>query len=60
MVEVPIDNQIKTWTASTVPDNWTELRARWGTFHTLRTFTSILSFVFLSIGTVAGSTKIYK
>lgn len=57
MVEVPIDNQIKTWTVSTVPDNWTALRARWGTFHTFRTFTSILSFVFLSIGIVTESKK---
>jgi len=60
MIEVPIDNQIKTWTANTVPDNWTALRARWGTFHTFRTFTSILSFVSLSVGVVAGSKKIYK
>ena len=50
MVEVPIDNQIKTWTVHTVPDNWTALREKWGTFHALRTVTSVLSFVSLSIG----------
>ena len=54
LVEVPIDNQIKTWTANTVPGNWTELRARWDTFHTFRTFTSILSFVSLSVGILTG------
>lgn len=52
MVEVPIDNQIKTWTAVTVPDNWTALREKWGAFHALRTVTSVLSFVSLSMGIV--------
>lgn len=52
IVEVPIDNLIKTWTVSTIPDNWTALREKWDKFHTLRTFTSILSFVTLSIGIV--------
>lgn len=51
-VEVPIDNQIKTWTPETLPSNWTDLRARWDRFHTLRTFTSLISFVCLSIGVV--------
>lgn len=43
---------------NTVPDNWTALRTRWNTFHTLRTFTSILSFVFLSIGIIIDNEKI--
>lgn len=51
-VEVPIDNQIKTWTPETLPQNWTVLRARWNTFHTLRTFISIASFISLSAGVV--------
>jgi uncharacterized membrane protein len=42
-VEVPIDNQIASWTESTVPSNWELLRQRWDIFHTLRTFTSIAS-----------------
>ena len=54
-VEVPIDNQIKTWTTETLPENWTALRSRWSQFHALRTFTSILSFVSLSIGVVMSS-----
>jgi uncharacterized membrane protein len=45
-VEVPIDNQIKNWTPETVPENWTSLRRTWNEFHTIRTFTSIGSFVF--------------
>jgi hypothetical protein len=42
-IEVPIDNQIKTWTATTVPPNFETLRARWQLFHTLRTFLSLAS-----------------
>ncbi len=49
-VEVPIDNQIKTWTVDTIPDNWKSLRQTWGEFHTARTFTSIGSFVFYILG----------
>jgi len=56
-IEVPIDNQINTWTVETLPGNWTQLRARWDTFHTLRTFTSILCFVSLAIGVVIGSPR---
>jgi uncharacterized membrane protein len=46
-VEVPIDNLIANWTEATLPADWTEIRARWATFHTLRTF--------LSLGAVAAS-----
>jgi uncharacterized membrane protein len=46
-VEVPIDNKIKDWTVATLPSDWKDTRARWATFHTLRTF--------LSLGAVAAS-----
>jgi uncharacterized membrane protein len=55
-VEVPIDNQIKTWTPETLPGNWEELRLTWNQFHSLRTITSVLSFVSLSIGVVIDTT----
>jgi hypothetical protein len=44
---VPIDNKIKTWTESTLPANWKDMRSRWADFHTLRTF--------LSLGAVAAA-----
>jgi uncharacterized membrane protein len=47
LVEVPIDNQIRTWTAETVPDDWTTLRVRWQVFHTARTFVSLGSLASL-------------
>ena len=40
-VEVPIDNQIKTWTLATIPADWESIRDRWETFHTLRTLVSV-------------------
>lgn len=49
LVEVPIDNQIKTWTPVTIPDNWTTLRTTWKQYHFFRTLSSILSFVLLAI-----------
>lgn len=51
-VEVPIDNQIKTWTETTVPTNWQTLRQTWNQFHTLRTFTSITSLGFFVWGLI--------
>lgn len=52
LVEVPIDDQIKTWTADTVPEGWETIREKWAWFHGLRTITSIMSFIFFGIGTV--------
>jgi uncharacterized membrane protein len=56
-VEVPIDNQIKVWTPDTLPPNWTDLRATWDQFHALRTLTSVVSFISLSIGVVIDDRK---
>jgi hypothetical protein len=38
MVNVPIDEIMSGWTAATLPADWTQIRDRWETFHTLRTF----------------------
>jgi uncharacterized membrane protein len=46
-VEVPIDNMIAIWTEARLPSDWEQIRARWSTFHTLRTF--------LSLGAVAAA-----
>lgn len=52
LVEVPIDDQIKTWTTSTLPGNWEAIRDRWAWYHGLRTITSIASFAAFSFGSV--------
>lgn len=51
-VEVPIDNQIKTWTAMNLPDNWEAIRQKWALYHELRTITSVASFALFSVGIV--------
>jgi uncharacterized membrane protein len=43
LVEVPIDNQIRTWTTEKIPADWTTLRSRWQVFHKARTFVSLAS-----------------
>jgi uncharacterized membrane protein len=53
-VEVPIDNQIETWTATTLPGDWRSIQSRWELFHTIRTFASIAAVVAVTVsGTVA-------
>jgi len=49
VVLVPIDNDIKEWTASAIPADWTNIRQRWDLFHAMRTFASLARFVCFSI-----------
>jgi uncharacterized membrane protein len=44
-VEVPIDNQIRDWTAATLPADWRSIQSRWELFHTVRTFLSIAAVI---------------
>ena len=53
LVEVPIDNQIGTWTVQTIPADWTELRARWQVFHAARTFVSLASLASLILAVLS-------
>lgn len=48
-IEVPIDNQIKTWTAATIPLGWEGIRDRWEWYHTIRTFLSLACISFFII-----------
>jgi uncharacterized membrane protein len=48
-VEVPIDNQIETWTATTLPADWRSIQARWELWHTIRTFLSIAAVVAVTV-----------
>jgi uncharacterized membrane protein len=51
-VEVPIDNQIQTWTAATLPGDWRDIQSRWELWHTIRTFASIAAVVAATISAV--------
>lgn len=45
-VNVPINNEITQWTATTLPPDWTTKRDRWELYHTIRTFVSIAALGF--------------
>ena len=49
LVEVPIVNQIKDWTVTSVPSDWESIRDRWVFFHGVRTFTALVGFGCFSI-----------
>jgi hypothetical protein len=55
-VEVPIDNQIKVWTITTIPADWQMLRDRWEFFHALRTFVSIAALSSVAASALSGRT----
>lgn len=57
LIEVPIDNQIKSWTDITVPSNWEAIRNRWQFFHGLRTFTSLAGFASFTASVIFYSKK---
>jgi uncharacterized membrane protein len=44
LVLVPIDNDIKQWSATSFPEDWNAIRGRWEYFHAIRTLTAFLSF----------------
>lgn len=52
VVEVPIDNQIKTWTVSRLPGDWRSIQSRWELFHTIRTALSIAALVAVTVSAV--------
>jgi Anthrone oxygenase len=54
LVEVPIDNQIRSWTPASLPADWTLIRDRWETFHVLRTFSALGALIVLTAATVFG------
>ena len=50
LIEVPIDNQINTWTTDLLPADWQDLREKWTFFHTIRTFDSLGSLCMVVYG----------
>jgi len=52
IVEVPIDNRIKSWTVATLPQDWQQLRDRWETFHIVRTMASVAGLFLLLAGAI--------
>ena len=49
LVLVPIDNDLKVWTATTIPVDFETIRHKWRTYHAIRTFLSLASFACFSL-----------
>jgi uncharacterized membrane protein len=52
IVEVPIVKQITTWTVTTLPRDWQQLRDRWGAFHVIRVVASLAGLTFLVMAAI--------
>jgi uncharacterized membrane protein len=52
LVEVPIIEEIATWTVSTLPADWQQLRDRWLRFHLIRVIAGLASLVLLVVGAI--------
>jgi uncharacterized membrane protein len=52
LVEVPIVEEIVTWTVPTLPANWQQLRDRWMRFHIIRVVAGLTSLVLLVVGAI--------
>jgi uncharacterized membrane protein len=51
-IEVPIVEQIATWTVSTLPENWQQVRDRWSKFHIIRVVAGFTSVVLLVVAAI--------
>lgn len=52
---LPINDVINTWSADTIPANWTSFRDKWFTIFQYRQVVTITGFVCLVIGAVFGT-----
>jgi len=50
IIEVPLNQQIASWTPATIPANWMELRDRWLAFHNVRTAAGVVAFACALLG----------
>ncbi len=50
---IPINNQIMTWSINSPPSNWGELAQKWWWFHTVRTISAIVGLSFLILALLA-------
>jgi hypothetical protein len=55
LLEVPVDNQTRHWTLATLPANWLAIRARWESYHALRTLLSLISLGLVVAGALSPS-----
>jgi hypothetical protein len=57
----PIDDKVITWTKDVIPNNWTELRDNWWSFHILRTVAEIIALLLVTWTSInKDNMKIFK
>lgn len=54
----PINAVVITWDLDSIPDNWTELRDRWWTFHIMRTLSALTGFALIVWVTINDKSKV--
>ena len=50
LINIPINDQIATWHASTPPANWMQIRDRWWSWHIIRATALLAGFVLVLLG----------
>lgn len=48
----PLNNIIMTWTSSSLPENWLEIRDQWWSFHIMRTIAELLALCLITLVSV--------
>ncbi len=57
---LPIQNEMLTWNANSIPGNWTMLREKWWSFHVMRTVAELIALVLVAWTSVQKSTGAIK
>jgi hypothetical protein len=55
---LPIQNEILTWSADSIPGNWTMLRDKWWSFHIMRTIAELVALALVTWASVQRSVEI--
>lgn len=50
----PLNQRANSWTAEHLPTDWSDVRARWWTLHTMRTMLAVVAFGLLLIAQAIG------
>lgn len=51
---IPLNNIINSWTASSYPENWNQYRNKWFTFYNIRQAVNLTGFIILVAGMIFG------
>ncbi len=47
LFQMPLVKQMRSWTVSTLPHNWEQIRDRWEAFHAVRVVASVAGLVMM-------------